>query len=113
VRHCNWIRFVSHVTTLTDSVNLIGRIIRGEVIYETIQNIAPNTELIVYYDVKKLNDSCPTLYPSLLASTPLMRAHHHTFICRQTLQGISHFFFHALVNYHYEFVNNIVVGVSS
>ena len=79
--------------SINDNVNLIGRIVRGEVIYETMKNVGPNTELIVYYDYKKLNDSYATLYPSLLASTPLMRNHnHHTFICRQTLQGNYSFF---------------------
>ncbi|CAG2160463.1 unnamed protein product [Oppiella nova] len=91
VRHCNWIRFVSHVSQLTDGVNIIGRIIRGEVLYECIQNILPNTEIVVYYDCKKLGDTLSLSghtipFPSLLASTPLMRSHHQQFICRQTLQ---------------------------
>ncbi|RWS15766.1 zinc finger and SCAN domain-containing protein 2-like protein [Dinothrombium tinctorium] len=88
VRHCNWIRFLRHINTLSSEVNLIGRIVHGEVIYETITNVSPNTEMIVYYDAKKLHDSSyPSLYPSLFTPSPLLHSHnHHAFICRQALQ---------------------------
>lgn len=89
VRHCNWIRFLGHSPTLTTDVNLYARIIHGEVIYETITNILPNTELIVFYDTKRIQEfTYPSLYPSLFSSTPIISTHHHAFICRQALQGL-------------------------
>ncbi|KAH7639296.1 zinc finger and scan domain-containing protein 2-like [Dermatophagoides farinae] len=94
VRHCNWIRFVTITKLLNENVNIIGRIIRGEVIYECIQTIVSNKEIVVYYDLKNfdLNTTTTTLfhqfYPSLFAVSPFFRTHHHhAFICRQALQA--------------------------
>lgn len=88
IRHCNWIRFVTITKLLNENVNLIGRIIRGEVIYECYQPIAPNKEIVVYYDLKNFDTALfQAFYPSLFAASPFFRSHHHAFICRQALQG--------------------------
>ncbi|KAI2800054.1 hypothetical protein BLOT_012268 [Blomia tropicalis] len=87
VRHCNWIRFVTITKLLNENVNLVGRIIRGEVIYECIQNITPNKEIVVFYDLKNFDTALfQAFYPSLFAASPFFRSHHHAFICRQALQ---------------------------
>lgn len=87
VRHCNWIRFVTITKLLNENVNLVGRIIRGEVIYECIQNIPPNKEIVVFYDLKNFDTALfQAFYPSLFAASPFFRTHHHAFICRQALQ---------------------------
>lgn len=85
---------------MNENVNIIGRIIRGEVIYECIQTIVSNKEIVVYYDLKNfdLNTTTTTLfhqfYPSLFAVSPFFRTHHHhAFICRQALQGRFFVFF--------------------
>ena len=94
VRHCNWIRFVTITKLLNENVNLVGRIIRGEVIYECYQTIPPNKEIVVYYDLKNFDTALfQAFYPSLFAATPFFRNHHHAFICRQALQGkhLEHF----------------------
>lgn len=73
---------------LNENVNLVGRIIRGEVIYECIQNITPNKEIVVFYDLKNFDTALfQAFYPSLFAASPFFRSHHHAFICRQALQG--------------------------
>ena len=52
---------------LNENVNIIGRIIRGEVIYECIQTIVSNKEIVVYYDLKNfdLNTTTTTLFAIL------------------------------------------------
>ncbi|XP_022258526.1 zinc finger protein 2 homolog [Limulus polyphemus] len=76
-RHCNWVRFLRVSPTFCPEVNLIGSLVKGEPVYEVVQNVAPNTELVVYYETLG-EDRESTL--SLLVSRRLTAAH-----CRQTV----------------------------
>lgn len=50
VRHCNWVRFVRHSPQFSAEVNLLGSLVKGEPVYETIRTVASNTELVVFYE---------------------------------------------------------------
>lgn len=50
VRHCNWIRFVRHSPEFSAEVNLLGSLVKGEPVYETIRTVASHTELVVFYE---------------------------------------------------------------
>ncbi|XP_076325077.1 uncharacterized protein LOC143233077 isoform X2 [Tachypleus tridentatus] len=71
VRHCNWVRFLRVSSTFCPEVNLIGSLVKGEPVYEIIRNVAPNTELVVYYET--LEEDCGF---SFLAARHLTAAHY-------------------------------------
>jgi len=49
VRHCNWIRFTKSSTNI-DDVNVVAVKAKDEPIFQTVKNIKPNDEIIVFYD---------------------------------------------------------------
>lgn len=49
VRHCNWIRFSKSSTNIKD-VNFLATIVQGEPLYQTIRQIKPNDEIVVFFD---------------------------------------------------------------
>ncbi|XP_076335616.1 uncharacterized protein LOC143238881 [Tachypleus tridentatus] len=76
-RHCNWVRFLRVSPTFCPEVNLVGFLVKGEPVYEVVQDVAPNTELVVYYETLEEDPESPF---SLLATRHLTAAH-----CRQTV----------------------------
>lgn len=80
IRQCNWVRFLRFSPTFSGEVNLLGSLVKGEPVYETIRTVAPHTELVVYYedteeDYKNPVDLIATQYKQamgmILEETPL------------------------------------------
>lgn len=53
---------------------------------KSLEDAAPDGEMLVYHDLYRLHESLANLSPSLFA-TSVIRSHLHAFLCRQTLQG--------------------------
>ncbi|GFU98039.1 zinc finger protein 227 [Trichonephila clavipes] len=77
VRHCNWIRFLKNSPTLTNEVNLLGSLVKGEPVFEAIRTIPSNTELVVYLENSgDADDSSLRSQMSLMACRTLTAAHY-------------------------------------
>ncbi|XP_035223175.1 zinc finger protein 558-like [Stegodyphus dumicola] len=77
IRHCNWIRFLRCSSTLSNDVNLLGTLVKGEPVFETIRTVPSNTELVVYLELgDDPDDSSLRSQVTLMACRSLTAAHY-------------------------------------
>lgn len=77
VRHCNWIRFLRCSSSLSNDVNLIGSLVKGEPVFETIRTVPSNTELVVFFENgDDMEDSALRSHVTLMACRSLTAAHY-------------------------------------
>ncbi|GIY49868.1 zinc finger protein 45 [Caerostris darwini] len=76
VRHCNWIRFLKSSPTLSNEVNLLGTLVKGEPVFEAVRTIPSNTELVVYLENTGDADDSLRSQMSLMACRSLTAAHY-------------------------------------
>lgn len=77
VRHCNWIRFLRCSSSLSNDVNLLGSLVKGEPVFETMRTVPSNTELLVYFEnCDEMEDSALRSHVTLMACRSLTAAHY-------------------------------------